>query len=144
MILISSRPAQQQQQQQQRKECRFENAAADASAGARAPPTSRPLWDHPVDMTCELHDECAAGSQFVTHFTGRVLARLGLRSTPINTKGFESLLQLVDNTCKDSFDLFLALYKYNPNAASQMQALEDALNDVAHQLRPNDKRLKRS
>lgn len=86
------------------------------------------------DMTCELHDEVSAGSQFVTHLTGRILERLSLRTTPINTKvglhghcktdisfgmkpsihanvdlqGFESLLQLVDNTCADSFDLFFA------------------------------------
>ena len=32
--------------------------------------------------------------------------QLQLKSTPINTKGFESLLSLVNNTCKDSFDLF--------------------------------------
>lgn len=25
-----------------------------------------------VNMSCETHDECAAGSQFITHFTGRV------------------------------------------------------------------------
>lgn len=29
------------------------------------------------DMTCELHDEVSAGSQFVTHFTGRILEPLG-------------------------------------------------------------------
>ena len=77
------------------------------------------------DMTCELHDETAAGSQFVTHFTGRILERLSLRPTPINTKagterlwpvssppirsqGFEGLLTLVENTTRDSFDLFFA------------------------------------
>jgi len=38
------------------------------------------------DMTCELHDEVSAGSQFVTHLTGRILERLSLRTTPINTK----------------------------------------------------------
>ena len=42
--------------------------------------------DAAEDMTCELHDEVAAGSQFVTHFTGRVLERLALTNTPINTK----------------------------------------------------------
>eukprot|EP00416_Gambierdiscus_australes_P009897 CAMPEP_0171122878 /NCGR_PEP_ID=MMETSP0766_2-20121228/105955_1 /TAXON_ID=439317 /ORGANISM="Gambierdiscus australes, Strain CAWD 149" /LENGTH=158 /DNA_ID=CAMNT_0011585733 /DNA_START=19 /DNA_END=495 /DNA_ORIENTATION=+ len=88
-----------------------------------------------IDMTCELHDECAAGSQFVTHFTGRVLDRLGLRSTPINTKGFESLLQLVDNTSRDSFDLFYALYKFNPNSAHQLQALEESIAKVSQDLR---------
>lgn len=88
-----------------------------------------------VDMTCELHDETAAGSQFVTHLTGRVLARLGLQTTPINTKGFESLLQLVDNTCKDSFDLFFALYKCNPNSERQLQAIEESIKDVSQELR---------
>lgn len=87
-----------------------------------------------VDMTCELHDQCTAGSQFVTHFTGRVLSRLGLRTTPINTKGFDSLLQLVENTCKDSFDLFYALYKCNPNSAQQLKAFEDAIAEVSTEL----------
>ena len=41
-----------------------------------------------VDMTCELHDEVSAGSQFVTHLTGRILERLSLRTTPINTKAW--------------------------------------------------------
>lgn len=88
-----------------------------------------------VDMTCELHDELAAGSQFVTHFTGRALAQLGMQTTPINTKGFDALLQLVDSTCKDSFDLFYALYKFNPSSEKQLAALEDAVSEVGRQLR---------
>jgi len=87
-----------------------------------------------VDMTCELHDEVAAGSQFVTHFTGRVLSRLNLKTSPINTKGFDSLLQLVENTRRDSFDLFYALYKCNPNSAQQLSAFEDAIKEVATEL----------
>merc|ERR1712192_380773 len=93
-----------------------------------------------VDMTCELHDECAASSQFITHFTGRVLHRLGLQSTPINTKGFESLLHLTDNTCKDSFDLFFALYKCNPNSEVQLQAFQSAIAEVSAQLQEGMKR----
>lgn len=88
-----------------------------------------------VDMSCELHDEVAAGSQFVTHFTGRILAQMNLSNTPINTKGYETLLQLVDNTCKDSFDLFYALYQCNPNSEGQLKALEQAMNDVSTELR---------
>merc|ERR1712118_620942 len=70
-------------------------------------------------------------ASFVTHFTGRVLARLGLKSTPINTKGFDSLLQLMENTCKDSFDLFFALYKCNPNSEGQLQAFQNAIAEVS-------------
>ena len=64
-----------------------------------------------VSMDCEEHDRFAAGSQFVTHLTGRMLSKLGIVSTPINTVGFETLLKLMENTCKDSFDLFFALYR---------------------------------
>ncbi len=51
-------------------------------------------------MTCEQHDQLAAGSQFVTHLTGRLLAKLKLQPSAIATQGFRSLLHLVDNTCK--------------------------------------------
>jgi len=88
-----------------------------------------------VQMSCDVHDEAAAGSQFVTHFTGRMLANLNLRSTPINTKGFETLLTLVDNTCKDSFDLFSALYQCNPNSSAQLEALHMAMRDLTEQLK---------
>ena len=71
------------------------------------------LWEDEgcrmVRMTCEEHDRLAAGSQFVTHLTGRLLSRLSLGPSPIATQGFKALLKLVDNTCSDSFDLFYAL-----------------------------------
>jgi len=87
-----------------------------------------------VEMSCEIHDEAAAGSQFVTHFTGRLLANLNLRSTPINTKGFETLLDLVDNTCKDSFDLFQALYQCNPNSSAQLDQFKRSMTSITDQL----------
>uniref|UniRef100_A0A0D9WR03 Prephenate/arogenate dehydrogenase domain-containing protein n=1 Tax=Leersia perrieri TaxID=77586 RepID=A0A0D9WR03_9ORYZ len=51
-----------------------------------------------VEMSCAEHDRYAAGSQFITHTIGRVLAQLKLKSTPINTKGYETLLKLTENT----------------------------------------------
>lgn len=36
-----------------------------------------------------------------------------LEATPIDTKGFQSLLSLVDNTANDSFDLYYGLFMYN-------------------------------
>jgi arogenate dehydrogenase (NADP+) len=48
-----------------------------------------------VEMSCEEHDKYAASSQFITHTVGRVLGQLTLESTPINTKGYETLLSLV-------------------------------------------------
>jgi hypothetical protein len=31
------------------------------------------------------------------------------------------VLKLVDNTCKDSFDLFYGLFRYNKHSAEQIQ-----------------------
>ncbi|KAF8413755.1 hypothetical protein HHK36_001748 [Tetracentron sinense] len=66
-----------------------------------------------VEMSCEEHDRHAAGSQFITHTIGRILSHLDLESTPINTKGYETLLQLTENTVSDSFDLYYGLFMYN-------------------------------
>ncbi|KAH7861309.1 hypothetical protein Vadar_024462 [Vaccinium darrowii] len=62
------------------------------------------------EMSCAEHDRHAAGSQFITHTTGRILEKLKLESTPINTKGYETLLDLVENTASDSFDLYYGLF----------------------------------
>ena len=48
-----------------------------------------------VNLSCEQHDELAAGSQFVTHLTGRLLSKLNLQPCTIATRGFRALLQLV-------------------------------------------------
>ena len=66
-----------------------------------------------VEMACEEHDRLSAGTQFVTHTVGRVLGGMQLAATPIDTRGYESLLSLVDNTAHDSFDLYYGLFMYN-------------------------------
>jgi prephenate dehydrogenase len=87
-----------------------------------------------IDMTCELHDEFAANSQFITHLIGRILWQQNLVPTPIDTKGFQTVLNLVDNTCKDSFDLFFGLYHYNKYATKQLQNIREALSQVERAL----------
>ena len=76
-----------------------------------------------VEMTCEAHDQLAANTQFVTHTVGRVLGSMGMESTPINTRGYESLLSLVENTANDSFDLYYGLFMYNQVCLSLRAAL---------------------
>jgi prephenate dehydrogenase len=87
-----------------------------------------------IEMSCEQHDEYAANSQFITHLTGRILDKQNLAPTPIDTKGFQTVLNLVDNTCKDSFDLFFGLYFYNKYAGIQLQKIREALAQVERQL----------
>eukprot|EP00276_Gloeochaete_wittrockiana_P015131 CAMPEP_0184341064 /NCGR_PEP_ID=MMETSP1089-20130417/9699_1 /TAXON_ID=38269 ORGANISM="Gloeochaete wittrockiana, Strain SAG46.84" /NCGR_SAMPLE_ID=MMETSP1089 /ASSEMBLY_ACC=CAM_ASM_000445 /LENGTH=256 /DNA_ID=CAMNT_0026669177 /DNA_START=126 /DNA_END=892 /DNA_ORIENTATION=+ len=87
-----------------------------------------------VPMTCEEHDRFAASSQFITHTVGRMLSQLHLESTPINTKGYELLLQVSRNTVADSFDLYYGLYKFNDQAIEQLERLEVALKEVKEKL----------
>ena len=44
---------------------------------------------------------------------GRVLGAMHVQATPIDTRGYQSLLSLVDNTTHDSFDLYYGLFMYN-------------------------------
>ncbi|XP_043687536.1 arogenate dehydrogenase 2, chloroplastic-like [Telopea speciosissima] len=87
-----------------------------------------------VEMSCEEHDRHAAGSQFITHTIGRILSYLNLESTPINTKGYETLLQLTENTVSDSFDLYHGLFMYNVNATQQIDNLDRAFEIVKQKL----------
>ncbi|XP_008793015.2 arogenate dehydrogenase 2, chloroplastic-like [Phoenix dactylifera] len=87
-----------------------------------------------VHMSCEEHDRYAAGSQFITHTIGRILSHLNLESTPINTKGYETLLNLTENTVSDSTDLYFGLFMYNVNATEQIANLDRAFETVKQKL----------
>ncbi|KAF8407300.1 hypothetical protein HHK36_006427 [Tetracentron sinense] len=87
-----------------------------------------------VEMSCAEHDRYAAESQFITHTMGRVLEKFGLDSTPINTKGYDTLLSLVENTSGDSFDLYYGLFMYNKNAMEQLERLDMAFESLKKQL----------
>ncbi|XP_039023807.1 arogenate dehydrogenase 1, chloroplastic-like [Hibiscus syriacus] len=50
-----------------------------------------------VEMSCEEHDKLVARNQFLTHTVGRILLEMGIESTSINTKSFETLVKLVSS-----------------------------------------------
>merc|ERR1711976_837279 len=81
-------------------------------------------------MSCEEHDRQAASTQFITHTVGRMLGEMGLTSTTIDTKGYESLLSLVNNTANDSFDLYYGLFMYNQSATQELQRRELAFDKI--------------
>ncbi|XP_062007710.1 arogenate dehydrogenase 1, chloroplastic-like [Rosa rugosa] len=87
-----------------------------------------------VEVSCSEQDKYVAGSQFITHTVGRVLGMLTLESTPINTKGYETLLDLADNTARDSFDLYYELFMYNKNAFEMFERLDLAFDTLKKQL----------
>ncbi|XXQ33837.1 Prephenate dehydrogenase [Plasmodiophora brassicae] len=92
-----------------------------------------------VEMSSEEHDAIAASTQFITHFTGRVLSQLRLKPSAIATRGFLMLLDLVRNTCADSDDLFYALYRFNPRSGAQLAAFRKAVQHVTEVLERGDR-----
>ncbi|RAL51316.1 hypothetical protein DM860_010818 [Cuscuta australis] len=87
-----------------------------------------------LEMGCEEHDELAARTQFLTHTIGRILSEMVVEPTPLDTKGFQKLVQVKEGTVKDSFDLFSGLFIHNRFARQQMQILEEAFEKTKQKL----------
>ncbi|XP_027336867.1 arogenate dehydrogenase 1, chloroplastic-like [Abrus precatorius] len=87
-----------------------------------------------VQMSCEEHDKAAAKSQFITHTVGRTLAEMDIKSTPIDTKGFQALVQVKETMVGNSFDLYIGLFVHNRFARQELENLEHALSKVKKML----------
>ena len=63
-----------------------------------------------------------------------MLGDMNLESSQINTKGYESLLNLIDNTCNDSFELYYGLFMYNQNSTETLEAMERSFDRTKKRL----------
>ena len=66
-----------------------------------------------VEMTAREHDRLAADSQGLTHFVGRLLERMKMGTTAIDSLGTKKLYEVMDQTCNDTWQLFINLQNYN-------------------------------
>jgi prephenate dehydrogenase len=87
-------------------------------------------------MSPEEHDRRAAYTQGVTHFVGRVLAGMDLGSSPMSTVGYRKLLEIIEQTCNDSWQLFQDLQRFNPYTAEMRARLVDSIEGVLRKLEP--------
>lgn len=92
-----------------------------------------------IEMTSDAHDRDAAFSQGVTHFIGRVLKEMDLEEKEIATKGYISLLEIVEQTCHDPLQLFYDLQRYNPYTRDMRHSLRLALENVGYRLENGEK-----
>jgi prephenate dehydrogenase len=83
-----------------------------------------------IEMSCDRHDREAAWSQGITHFIGRTLSALDLQDTRLATKGYRTLMSIVEQTCNDPLQLFYDLQRYNPYAKQMRMGLKDSLDTV--------------
>ena len=92
-----------------------------------------------VELTAEEHDKLAAKSLGLTHFIGRLLDEFGTEQTPIDTIGATKLLEVKEQTCNDTWDLFMDLQHYNPYTKEMRVKLGEAYDKLYNKLIPKQK-----
>ena len=90
---------------------------------------------HIIEMFPDQHDRMAAQTQGVTHFLGRMLKEYGIRKTSMDTQGFCDLLDLVDQTCNDTWELYTDLQLYNPFTEDMIDKLKLAMESLDNRLK---------
>jgi prephenate dehydrogenase len=80
------------------------------------------------------HDREAAVTQGLTHYLGRVLAQLDLQPSRIASLGYRKLLEIIEQTCNDSWQLFFDLQCYNPYTREMRKRLALSLDEVKKRL----------
>jgi len=81
-------------------------------------------------MSPEQHDEMVAYSQGITHYVGRVLADLKLQPTRLDTMGYGKLLEIIEQTCNDTWQLFIDLQRFTPYTKNMREDLHSSLEKV--------------
>lgn len=96
-----------------------------------------------IEMSAQDHDRLAANSQGLTHFIGRLLNDYHLKNTPIDSMGTKKLLEVVDQTCNDTWQLFTDLQHYNPYTKAMRIRLGEIYDQIYNKLLPKqvDKKL---
>ena len=89
-----------------------------------------------IELSAEEHDKLAANSHGVTHFIGRLLDEFGMKKTPIDTIGATKLLEVKEQTCNDTWQLFNNLQTYNPYTKTMRIKLGKAYDKLYNKLLP--------
>ena len=85
-------------------------------------------------MDPDTHDKLAANSQGITHFLGRSLKEFGAKRSIIDTEGYRNLLDLVNQTCNDTLELYEDLQSYNPYTKIMIQQINNSIQIQANKL----------
>ena len=88
-----------------------------------------------LEMTPDMHDRLAANTQGITHFLGRALKEFGIQKTNLDTQGFRDLIDLVDQTCHDTWELYTDLQLYNPYTNNMIEKLKNSVRTLEKQLK---------
>lgn len=74
-------------------------------------------------MSANKHDQYAARTQAVTHYTAQLLNRYGVEHSPIDTTSARDLIQVVHSLKSDGGRLFRDMMTYNPYVPELLESL---------------------
>lgn len=83
-----------------------------------------------IHMSADAHDKNTAYSLCMTQLLGRVLERMKVTSSEIDTESFRNLLNIRDIAANDSMDLFRGLQTLNPYAKEMREVLKTSLEAI--------------
>jgi prephenate dehydrogenase len=89
-----------------------------------------------LELSPNEHDRLAANSHGMTHFIGRLLQDFGMKKTQIDTVGASKLLEVKEQTCNDTWELFTNLQHYNPYTKSMRLRLGESYDKLYNKLLP--------
>lgn len=89
-----------------------------------------------IEISAKEHDRLAAQSQGVTHFIGRLLEEFKFKPTQIDTLGAKKLYEVMNQTCNDTWELFLNLQNYNQYTKQMQIRLGKAYDNLYNKLLP--------
>jgi len=87
-----------------------------------------------IEQTAKEHDSDMAKVQGLTHFIGRAIVQMDIKSHLTNTKSYEQLLELKDLLAEDSWELFQTIQNTNPEAVKTRKQFTKAIADLENQL----------
>ena len=92
-----------------------------------------------IELTPEEHDKLGAKSLGLAHFIGRLLGEFNMQPTLIDTVGATKLLEVKEQTCNDTWELFTNLQHYNPYTKEMRIKLGEAYDKLYNKLIPKQK-----
>jgi len=86
-------------------------------------------------MSPDDHDLESSLSQHLTHYIGRILSQMDFKKGKITTIGYNNLLKIIDQTCNDSWELFVDMLKYNPYSQQMITRFDQAKDTLVKALK---------
>jgi len=83
-----------------------------------------------IEMSPKGHDKTIAHTQALTHFIGRLVDSMDIRSTSINTPTFTKLLEIRESICKDTEQLFRNMQTMNTHSGRMRKKLKIRFNKL--------------